>query len=98
MEAQRLVAQTPLDHFFETDKRAAADEENVGGVDREEFLVRMFASALWWNVRDSSFEDLQQRLLHTFAGDVASDRRILVFAANLVDFVDIDNALLSAFD
>src|SRR5688572_12909339 len=58
----------------------------------------MFASALRWNIRDCSFEELQQRLLHAFAGNVASDRRVLVLAANLVYFVDIYNALLRAFD
>ena len=98
METQRLVPQSPFDHFFETDERAAAQEQNVGRVDREELLVRMLASALRWNVGHSAFEDLQQRLLHAFAGDVARDRRVLVFAADLVDLVDIDNALLRAFD
>ena len=57
-----------------------------------EFLVRMLASALRRNVGDRAFEDLQQRLLHAFAGDVARDRRVLVLAADLVDFVDVDDA------
>ena len=98
MEAERLVAQSSFDHFFQTDERATADEKNVGCVDREEFLVRMFATTLRRNVGDRAFEYLQQRLLHAFTGNVASDRRVLVLAANLVDFVDIDDALLRAFD
>ena len=98
MEAERLVAQPSLDHFFQSDERAAADEKNVGRVDREEFLVRMFASALRRNVGDRAFENLQQRLLHAFTGNVARDRRVLILAANLVDFVDVDDALLRAFD
>ena len=40
----------------------------------------------------------KQRLLHTFARHVAGDRRVLVLATNLVDFVDVDNALLRALD
>ena len=44
------------------------------------------------------FEDLQERLLHAFTGDVARDRRVLILATNLVDLVDIDDALLRAFD
>src|ERR1051326_949549 len=98
MEPERLVAQATLDHFLETDERAAADEENVGSVDREEFLVRMFATTLRRNIRNSAFEDLQQRLLHTFTGDVARDRRVLILATDLVDFVDVDDALLRALD
>src|SRR2546425_3370922 len=59
--------------------------------------MRMFASALWRNISDCAFEDLQQSLLHSLARNVARDRWVFVFAANLVDFVNIDNALLSAF-
>ena len=44
------------------------------------------------------FEDLQQRLLHAFARHVAGDRRVLVLAADLVDFVDVDDALLALLD
>ena len=44
------------------------------------------------------FEDLQQRLLDAFARDVAGDRRVLVLAADLVDLVDVDDALLALLD
>src|ERR1043166_9829792 len=98
MEPERLVAQATLYHFFETDERTAADEENVGSVDREEFLVRMFATTLWRNIGNSAFENLQQRLLHALTRNVARDRRVLILATNLVDFVDVDDALLRALD
>src|SRR5215216_125848 len=98
MEPERLVAQPSFDHFFESDKSAAANEENVGRVNREELLVRMLAASLWRNVSDSSFEDLQERLLHSLTRHVARDRRVLVLATNLVDLVYINNALLGALD
>ena len=79
--------------FFEADERSAADEQDVGGVDRREFLVGMLAAALRRNVGDRAFQDLQQRLLDAFARNVAGDGGILVLAADLVDFVDIDDAL-----
>ncbi len=60
-----------------------------------EFLVGMLAAALRRNVGDGAFQNLQQRLLHAFARNIARDRRILVLAADLVDFVDIDDALLA---
>ena len=41
---------------------------------------------------------LSKRLLHAFAGDVAGDGGVLVLAADLVDFVDVDDALLGAGD
>ena len=80
------------------DERAAADEQNVGGVDGSEFLVRMLASALRRNVGHRAFKNLEQRLLHAFTGDVAGDGRVLVLAADLVDFVDVDDAGLRAGD
>ena len=56
----------------------------------------MLASALRRDIGNRAFENLQQRLLHAFAGDVAGDGRVLVLAADLVDFVDIDDAGLRA--
>jgi hypothetical protein len=44
------------------------------------------------------FDHLEQRLLHSFPRHVASDRGVLGFAADFVDFVDIDDAALGALD
>src|SRR5438132_3561138 len=54
----------------------------------------MLTSALRRNVCYRAFEDLQQRLLHALAGDVACDRRVVALAADLVDLIDVDNAAL----
>ena len=94
-EAHRLRADAPGDHLFQADERAAADEQDVGRVHRREFLVRMLAAALRRHVGDRAFENLQQRLLHAFARNVAGDGRILVLAADLIDLVDVDDALLA---
>ena len=56
----------------------------------------MLAAALGRNAGDRAFDELQQRLLHALAGDIAGDGRILRLAADLVDFVDIDDAALGA--
>ena len=56
----------------------------------------MFASALRRDVRDRAFENLQQGLLNALTRDIAGDRRVLVLAADLVDFIDIDDAGLGA--
>ena len=58
--------------------------------------MRMLAAALRRNVGNGAFENLQQRLLHAFAGNVPRDGRVFVLAADLVDLVDIDDALLAA--
>src|SRR6185295_1778129 len=98
METERLVTQPPLDHFLEPNEGATANEKNVSRIDREEFLVRVFATALRRHVCDGSFKDLQERLLHTFTGHVARDRRVLILTTNLVNLVDVDDALLRALD
>ena len=58
----------------------------------------VLAAALRWHVGNSALEDLQQSLLDTFAGYVARDRGVLVFAADLVDLVDVNDALLALLD
>src|ERR1044072_4719555 len=98
MEAERLVAESPLDHFLESDKSSTTDEKNISRVDREELLVRVLATTLRRNIRDSPFEDLQERLLHAFARHVARDRRVLILTTNLANLVDIDDALLRALN
>ena len=45
-----------------------------------------------------ALDDLEQRLLHALAGDVAGDRRVLALARDLVDLVDVDDAALGALD
>src|SRR6478736_224653 len=87
----------------ETDALAAGegaghDEQDVRGVDLDEFLVRVLASALRRNRGDRALEDLQQRLLHSLAGDVPGDGGVLALARNLVDFVDVDDALFGLLD
>ena len=94
MEAERAAANALFDNFFEADECAAAEEQNVGGIDRRKFLMRMLAAALRRNVGDGAFENLEQRLLHAFTADIAGDRRIFVFLGDLIDLVDIDDALL----
>ena len=60
----------------------------------------------WWgclrppcggHVGDGALEDLQQRLLHTLAGHIAGDGRVLGLARHLVDLVDVDDAPLRRF-
>src|SRR5580704_5442400 len=98
MESQRLLADAALDDFFHAYESSAADEQDIRGVHRRKFLVRMLASTLGWNIGNGAFQDLQQRLLHALTRNVPGNGGILVFLGNLIDLVDIDDALLSAGD
>jgi hypothetical protein len=87
-----------VDLLVEPDESPAHDEQDVGRIDLEELLVRVLATALRRHVRHRPLENLEQRLLHAFARDVARDRRVLVLAADLVDLVDVDDPLLRLLD
>ena len=67
-------------------------------VDRQELLVRVLAPALRRHRGGGALEDLQQRLLHALAGDVARDRRVVGLARDLVDLVDVDDPGLGLLD
>ena len=86
------------DDLLEAGERAAADEEDVRRVDREELLVRVLAPALRRHRGDRPLEDLQQRLLDALAGHVARDRRVVRLARDLVDLVDVDDPGLGLLD
>ena len=73
-------------------KGAAADEQDIGGVHLDELLLRVLAAALGRHAGHGAFDDLQQGLLHPFAGDVPGDGGRVGFAGDLVDFVDVDDA------
>src|SRR3569833_421982 len=98
VEADALLADTLLDDLLQTGERAAADEQHVGRVDLDELLVRVLAAALRRHARRGALQDLQQRLLNAFAGDVARDRGVLALAGDLVDLVDVDAAGLGLLD
>ncbi len=97
-EADRGTLAALGDDPLEPGKRAAADEQDVGGIDLQKLLLRVLAPALRGYRGDGAFHDLQKRLLHPLAGDVAGDRRVVGFARDLVDLVDINDAALCPLD
>src|SRR5690606_27118174 len=87
-EADARALRAAADDLLEPVERPAADEQDVRRVDLHEVLVGVLAPALRRYRRARSLDQLQQRLLHAFAGDVAGDRRVVRLARDLVDFVD----------
>src|SRR5580704_5673960 len=98
MEAQRLLAHAALNNLFHAHESSATDEQNIGGVHRRKFLVRMLASTLRRNVGNRALKNLEQRLLHAFTRNIARDGRVFVLLGNLVNLVDIYDPLLGAGD
>ena len=57
----------------------------------------MLAATLRGHIGNRALQHFQQGLLHALARNIAGDRDILLGFANLVDFVDVDDALLGGF-
>src|SRR6266851_1979366 len=97
LEAHHLIAaQALLDDLVKSFEGPATNEQDVGGIDLDEILVRVLAPTLGRHVGNRAFDDLEQRLLYAFAGDIACDRGIVGLARDLVDLVDIDDAAFGA--
>src|SRR5438552_12154099 len=97
-EAHAGPSDARLDDLVEADEGAAAEEEDVRGVDLDELLVRVLPPALGRHVGHRALEDLEQGLLDALARDVPCDRGVLGLARDLVDLVDIDDAALGPLD
>src|SRR3984957_15714919 len=97
-EADRARPAARRNDLLEAGKRAATHEQDIGRVDLQEFLLGMLAAALRGDARNGTLHELEQRLLYALARDVAGDRRVVGFAGNLVDLVDVDDAALRALD
>src|SRR4029450_7114812 len=80
-----------LDDLVESDKGTAANKKNLLGVNLNVFLMRMLAAALRRNITGAALQNLQERLLHAFAGDVACDAYVVCLASDLVDLVDVND-------
>src|SRR5512139_2317605 len=76
-EPHRLLRGPALDDPLQTDESPPADEEDVRRVDLDELLLRVLPPALRRHIGDRPLEDLEERLLHPFSGDVPGDRRVL---------------------
>ena len=93
-EAQCGFVGAAQDILIQTIEGTAADEQDVGGVDLDELLLRVLAAALGRHVAHRALEDLQQGLLHALAAHIAGDGGVLALAGDLVDLVDIDDTHL----
>ena len=90
-EADRIAAHAPLDQILEAHEGAAADEQDLAGVDLDAVLVRVLTPPLGRHVGHGALQQFQQRLLHPLARHIAGDRGVLALAGDLVDLIDVDD-------
>ena len=58
----------------------------------------MLSSPLGWNRSHRPLKDLQQCLLYALAGNISCNRYILRLLCDLIDLINIDNAMLCPFN
>ena len=75
-------------------KGAAADEQDILGVDSDHLLLGVLASALGRHVDHRSLKEFKQTLLDALATDVTRDAGIVALARDLVNLVNEDNTPL----
>ena len=97
-EARRAATQATLHDILDAREGAGSDEEDAGGVDLQELLVGVLTSTRGRHGGDRALDDLQEGLLHALARHVAGNGSVLRLAADLVDLVDVDNALFGLLD
>ena len=76
-EAQHRIAQALFNDLFNAVKCAAANEQDIGGIDLQKLLLGMLPAALRRYICHGAFDDLQERLLNALAADVACNRAVL---------------------
>src|SRR5262245_64552821 len=97
-KADTALLCTVEDDLLETREGSAADEQDIAGVDLQELLLRVLATALRRHRGDSPLDELQQRLLYAFTRDVAGDRGVIGLARDLVDLIDVHDPRLCLLD
>ncbi len=98
VKPDRFPVYTLLDDLVDPFKSASADKQNVRGINLNQFLMRMFSSALRRYVGNRSFYNLQKGLLYALAGHIPRYRRVLGLPGNLINLVNIDNPIFRPVD
>src|ERR1051326_4029631 len=94
-ESDLSPAGSRFDNLLEAIEGTAADEQDVLGVDLDILLLRMLPAPLRRYRGDGALENLEQRLLHTFTGDIPRYAGILRLARDFVDLIDVNDAALA---
>jgi hypothetical protein len=79
-KAHATLATRSPNHVFKTVERAAADKQDVGGIDLNQLLLGTIARTVRSDGRVLALEELEQRLLNTLAADIARHRGTATFA------------------
>ena len=98
VKAHSSPADPGINDLIESVKGASHDKQDVRRVDLDELLLGMFAASLGRNRCIGPLDDLEERLLHAFAGDISCDGDVLALFRYFVNFIDVNNTELRSVD
>src|SRR5579872_5387048 len=90
--------QARLDDFFQAFESASGDKKNMLGINIDQRLLGMLASSFRRYSGNRTFQQFEESLLHSFAGNITCDRSAVALAGEFIDFIDIDNPSFGAGD
>jgi hypothetical protein len=91
------LARPTRNHLVEPHEGPTAYEQDVGRVHLHVFLLRVFLGSAWSYADFGAFQDLEKPLLNPFPRDISGCRWILALSRNLIDLIDVNDALLGPF-
>ena len=84
-----------LNDLIQTVKGTAADEEDIAGVHGNGLLLGVLSAALRGHIGNRTLQNLQERLLHTFAGNIPGDGSVFALSGNLIHLINVNDSPLS---
>mmetsp|Transcript_7115 Transcript_7115/g.16169 ORF Transcript_7115/g.16169 Transcript_7115/m.16169 type:complete len:233 (+) Transcript_7115:301-999(+) len=85
-----------VNYLLKACKCSAADEEDICCINLDEISPRILTPRFLGNINHISFNNFEQRMLHTFTRYVSTNTNIPSALANLVNLINIYNAPLAA--
>ena len=98
LKSDLCLIQARCDQLVYSLECTSADEEDICCVHFHHLSLRMLSASLWRHENLRTFEQFQHSLLYALAGYIAGDRWIVTLAGDLVDLIDIDDAVFGSFD
>src|SRR5690554_761792 len=92
------MIQTFSDNSFDSVKSTSSNKKDIFGIYFDKLLIWVFSSSFWWNIYYCSFQKLQKCLLNSLSRNISSNRWIVAFSCDFVNFINKHNSSFGFFN